>query len=192
MKKDIAKFVSRCLTCQQIKAEHQRPGGLLQPLTIPEWKWEHISMDFVVGLPKSLQGYDSIWVIVDRVTKSTHFLRVKVNYPLNKLAELYIQEIVRLHGVPSSIVSDRDPKFTSHFWESIQTSLGTKLTFSTAYHPQIDGQSERTIQTFEDMLQAYVLDLGGRWDSHLPLIEFVYNNNYHSSIEMAPFESLYE
>ena len=122
-------------------------------------------MDFVVGLPKSLQGYDSVWVIVDRVTKSAHFLRVKVNYPLNKLAELYIQEIVRLHGVPSSIVSDRDPKFTSHFWESLQTVMSTKLTFSTAYHPQTDGQSERTIQTFEDMLRACVLDLGGRWDS---------------------------
>ena len=115
LKKDIVEFVSHCLTCQQIKAERQLPRGLLQPLPIPEWKWEHISTDFVVGLPKSLQGYDLVWVIVDRVTKSAHFLRVKVNYPLNKLAKLYIQEIVRLHGVPSSIVSDRDPKFTSHF-----------------------------------------------------------------------------
>ena len=92
-------------------------------------------MDFVVGLPKSLQGYASVWVIVDRVTKSAHFLRVKVNYPLNKLAELFIQEIVRLHGVPSSIMSDRDPKFTSHFWESLQTAMGSKLTFITTYHP---------------------------------------------------------
>ena len=119
-------------------------------------------MDFVVRLPKSLQGYDLVWVIVDRVTKSARFLHVKVNYHLNKLAKLYIQEIVSLHGVPSSIVSDRDPKFTSHFWESLQTALGTKLTFSTAYHPQTDGQFECTIQTFEDMLRACVLDLGGR------------------------------
>ena len=107
MKKDIAELVSHCLTCQQIKAERQLPRGLLQPLPIPEWKWERISMDFVVGLPKSLQGYDLVWVIVDRVTKSAHFLRVKFNYPLNELAKMYIQEIVRLHGVPSSIVSDR-------------------------------------------------------------------------------------
>ena len=98
---------------------------------------------------------------------------------------------MRLHGVPSSIVSDRDPKFTSHFWERLQTCMGTKLTFSTTYHPQIDGQFERTIQTFEDMLRACVLDLGGIWDSHLPLIEFAYNNSYHSNIGMAPFESLY-
>ena len=173
MKKDIVEFVSHCLTCQQIKAEHQRLGGLLQPLPILEWKWEHISMDFVVGLPKSLQGYASVWVIVDRVTKSAHFLRVKVNYPLNKLAELFIQEIVRLHGVPSSIMSDRDPKFTSHFWESLQTAMGSKLTFITTYHPQTNGQSECTIQTFEDMLRACVLDLGGRWDSHLPTIAII-------------------
>ena len=102
-------------------------------------------MDFVDGLPKSLQGYDSVWVIVDRVTKSAHFLRVKVNYSLNKLAELYTQEIVRLHGVPTSIVSDRDPKFTSHFWESLQVAMGTNQTFSIAYHPQTDGQSKHTI-----------------------------------------------
>ena len=192
MKRDIAEFVSRYLTCQQIKAKHQRPGGLLQPLPIPEWKWEHITMDFVVGLPKSLQGYDFVWVIIDQVTKLAHFLRVKVNYPLNKLAQLYIQEIVRLHGVSTSIVSNRDPKFTSHFWESLQAAMGTKLTFSTTYHPQTDGQSECSIQTFKDMLRACVLDLGGRWDSHLPLIEFAYNNKYHSSIEMAHFESLYK
>ena len=130
-------------------------------------------------------------MIIDRVTKLAHFLRVKVNYPLNKLAQLYIQEIVRLHGVSTSIVSNRDPKFTSHFWESLQAAMGTKLTFSTTYHPQTDGQSECSIQTFEDMLRACVLDLGGRWDSHLPLIEFAYNNKYHSSIEMAHFESLY-
>ena len=191
MKRDIAEFVSRYLTCQQIKAKHQRPRGLLQPLPIPEWKWEHITMDFVVGLPKSLQGYDFVWVIIDQVTKLAHFLRVKVNYPLNKLAQLYIQEIVRLHRVSTSIVSNRDPKFTSHFWESLQATMGTKLTFSIAYHPQTDGQSKCSIQTFEDMLRACVLDLGGRWDSHLPLIEFAYNNKYHSSIEMAHFESLY-
>uniref|UniRef100_A0A2N9G885 RNA-directed DNA polymerase n=1 Tax=Fagus sylvatica TaxID=28930 RepID=A0A2N9G885_FAGSY len=191
MKNDIAKYVAECLTCQQVKAEHQRPGGLLQPLPIPEWKWEHVTMDFVVGLPRSLKGHDAIWVIVDRLTKSAHFLPIKVNFTLDKLARLYIQEIVRLHGAPVSIVSDRDPRFTARFWKSLQAAMGTTLNFSTAFHPQSDGQSERTIQTLEDMLRACILDLGGRWDDHLPLVEFAYNNSYHSSIEMAPYEALY-
>ena len=175
MKNDIAKFVAECLTCQQVKAEHQRPGGLLQPLPIPEWKWEHVTMDFVVGLPRSLKGHDAIWVIVDRLTKSAHFLPIKVNFTLDKLARLYIQEIVRLHGAPVSIVSDRDPRFTARFWKSLQSAMGTTLNFSTAFHPQSDGQFERTIQTLEDMLRACILDLGGRWDGHLPLVEFAYN-----------------
>ncbi|KAL5559712.1 hypothetical protein UlMin_035923 [Ulmus minor] len=133
------------------KAEHQRPSGLLQPLMIPEWKWEHISMDFVMGLPKTLKGYNSIWVIVDRLTKSAHFLPVKNTYKMEQYAKLYVQEIVRLHGIPLSIVSDRDPKFTSTFWKSLYKAMGTRLRFSTAFHPQTDGQSERTIQTLEDM-----------------------------------------
>ena len=113
MKKDIAEFVSRCLVCQQVKAEHQKPSGTLQPLPILEWKWEHITMDFVVGLPRTYMGYDAIWVIVDRITKSTHFLAIRNNFSLDRLAELYVNEIVKLHRVPISIVLDRDPKFTS-------------------------------------------------------------------------------
>ncbi|GFS41476.1 hypothetical protein Acr_00g0074550 [Actinidia rufa] len=154
MKKEIAEFVSQCLSCQQVKAEHQRPAGLLQSLPIPEWKWEHITMDFVVGLPNSPRGCNAIWVIVDRLTKSAHFLPVKTTYSLSKYANLYIAEIIRLHGTPVSIVSDRDPRFTSKFWKSLQRALGTELSFSTAFHPQTDGQSERTIQTLEDMLTA--------------------------------------
>jgi Integrase core domain. len=153
MKREIAECVSRCLTCQRVKVEHQKPAGLLQPLTIPEWKWENIAMDFVVGLPRSQKGYDSIWVIVDRLTKSAHFLPVKSTYPLERYAKLYIDEIVRLHGAPVSIVSDRDPRFTSRFWPCLQSALGTKLTMSTAFHPQTDGQLERTIQILEDMLR---------------------------------------
>ncbi|CAH9054132.1 unnamed protein product [Cuscuta epithymum] len=145
MKKDIAGFVSRCLTCQQVKAEHQHPAGLLQPLTIPEWKWEHVTMDFVVGLPRTVNNYDAVWVVVDRLTKSAHFLPINITYPLERLAKLYTEEIVRLHGVPISIVSDRDPRFTSRFWPKFQASLGTKLKFSTAFHPQTDGQSERVM-----------------------------------------------
>ena len=148
-------------------------------------------MDFVVGLPRSLKEHDAIWVIVDRLTKSAHFLLVKVNFTLDKLPWLYIQEIVRLHGAPVSIVSDRDPQFTTRCWKSLQAAMGTTLNFSTAFYPQSDRQSEQSIQTFEDMLRACILDLRGRWDNHLPLVEFAYNNSYHSSIEMAPYEALY-
>ncbi|MBM1124188.1 hypothetical protein JQN44_27305, partial [Klebsiella pneumoniae] len=136
MKQDIAAFVSRCLTCQQVKAEHRRPAGLLQPLPIPEWKWERITMDFVVGLPRSRKGSDAIWVIVDRMTKSSHFLPVRTSYPIDRLCRIYIDEIVRLHGIPISIVSDRDPRFTSRYWSGLQSALGTKLSLSTAFHPQ--------------------------------------------------------
>ena len=191
MKREIAQFVEQCLICQQVKVEHQRPSGLLQPLPIPERKWENITMDFVCGLPRSPKNHDAIWVVVDRLTKSAHFIPIRMNYSLDKLAELYINEIVRLHGVPASIVSDRDSRFTSGFWDSLQKALGTKLNFSTACHPQTDGQSERTIQTLEDMLRACVLDFKGSWNDYLTLVEFAYNNSYHSSIKMAPYEALY-
>ncbi|KAI3746254.1 hypothetical protein L6452_08679 [Arctium lappa] len=191
MKLDVASYVERCVTCLQVKAEHQRPYGSLQPLSILEWKWEKITMDFVTKLPKTLRGHDTIWVIVDRLTKSAHFLTMRETLPMEKLAKLYIDEVVSRHGVPQSIVSDRDSRFTSNFWASLQKELGTRLNLSTAYHPQTDGQSERTIQTLEDMLRSCVIDFGGSWDSHLPLVEFAYNNSYHSSIGMAPFEALY-
>ena len=161
MKRDVVEHVARCLTCQQVKVEHQRPGGLLQPLNIPKWKWEEVTMDFVSGLPKSSEGYDSIWVIVDRMTKSAHFLPINITDPVKKLVRLYLKEIVRLHSVPISIVSDRDARFTSMFWKELQAGFGTRLKFSTTSHPQIDGQSERIIQTLEDMLRVYALDFPG-------------------------------
>src|SRR5262249_25627994 len=148
-------------------------------------------MDFVTGLPRTSTGFDSIWVIVDRLTKSAHFLPVKTTYSVAKYAKLYIERIVCLHGLPVSIVSDRGPQFTSRFWKKLQEGLGTRLDFSTAFHPQTDGQSERTIQTLEDMLRMCVIDFGGQWDWYLPLIEFSYNNSYHASIKMAPYEALY-
>ncbi|KAJ8761423.1 hypothetical protein K2173_001554 [Erythroxylum novogranatense] len=132
MKRDVAEYVSRCLVCQQVKAEHQAPSGMLQPLSIPEWKWQRITMDFLMGLPRTVRKRDAIW-----------------------------------------------------------EALGTKLSFSTAFHPQTDGQSEKTIQTLEGMLRACVMDFKGAWDEHLPLVEFAYNNSYHSSIQMAPYEVLY-
>ncbi|GJT22234.1 retrotransposon protein, putative, ty3-gypsy subclass [Tanacetum coccineum] len=158
MKQDVATFVSKCMTCQQVKIEHQRASGLLQPLEIPLWKWDEISMDFVTGLPTTQKRHDAIWVVVDRLTKSAHFLPIRKNYGISKLAEIFRQEIVRLHGTPTSIVSDRDPKFTSRFWKGLQKAWGTRLKFSTAFHPQTDGQSERTIQTLEDMLRACALE----------------------------------
>ena len=178
MKKDIRRFVSECLTCQLVKAEHQRPAGLLKPLPIPEWKWENVTMDFVTGLPRSARGSNAIWVIVDRLTKSAHFLPIKTTFTMVQYAELYIREIVRLHGIPVSIVSDRDPRFTSSFWKSLHSTMGTKLLFSTAFHPQTDGQSERVIQILEDLLRACVMDFSGSWESNLPLVEFTYNNSF--------------
>jgi transposase InsO family protein len=177
--------------CQQVKAEHQKPAGLLQPVEIPEWKWEGIAMDFVTGLPRTQKGYDSVWVIIDRLTKSAHFLPVKTTYTASQYAKLYLEEIVSLHGVPMSIISDRGAQFTAQFWKSFQAALGTRLNLSTTFHPQTDGQSERIVQILEDMLRACVLDFGGSWDQYLPMMEFAYNNSYQSSIQMAPFEALY-
>ncbi|GJW22716.1 putative reverse transcriptase domain-containing protein [Tanacetum coccineum] len=191
MKADIATYVSKCLTCAKVKAEHQKPSGLLQQPEIPVWKWERITMDFITKLPRTPSGYDSIWVIVDRLTKSAHFIPMNEKYKMEKLTRLYLKEIVCRHGVPVSIISDRDPRFASRFWRSLQKSLGTNLDMSTAYHPETDGQSERTIQTLEDMLRACVIDFGSGWDKHLPLAEFSYNNSYHASIKAAPFEALY-
>ncbi|GJX32030.1 putative reverse transcriptase domain-containing protein [Tanacetum coccineum] len=185
MKNDIAEYVSKCLTYLKVKAEHQRPSGLLQQPEIPVWKWEGIAMDFVTKLPRTSSRHDTIWVIVDRLTKSAHFLPMREDYKMERLDRLYLNEIVVRHGVPISIISDRDSHFTSRFWQSMQEALGTRLNMSTAYHPQTDGQSERTIQTLEDMLRAYVLDFEGSWDVHLPLVEFSYNNSYHSSVRCA-------
>ncbi|GJV58229.1 putative reverse transcriptase domain-containing protein [Tanacetum coccineum] len=164
MKADIATYVSKCLTCAKVKVEHQKPSGLMQQPEILVWKWERITMDFVSGLPRTPSGYDTIWVIVDRLTKSAHFLPMKKTDSMEKLTRLYLKEI---------------------------EALGTNLDMSTAYHPQTDGQSERTIQTLEDMLRACVIDFGSSWDGHLPLVEFLYNNSYHASIKAAPYEALY-
>ncbi|KAG8496899.1 hypothetical protein CXB51_008077 [Gossypium anomalum] len=191
MKRDISNFISKCFICQQVKEEHQVPSGLLQPIVIPEWKWDRVTMDFVPGLPLSLSKKDAIWVVVDRLTKSAHFIPVHMDFSLDKLAELYVSQIVRLHEVPVSIVSDRDPRFTSRFWKKLQEALGTKLHFSTAFHPQTDGQSERIIQILEDMLRCCILEFSGLWERYLPLVEFAYNNSFQSSIKMAPYEALY-
>ena len=134
MKRHVEDFVLRCLTCQQIKVEHQRPAWLLQPLEVVEWKWEHITMDFFTHLPGTSWKHDAVWVIVDRLTKSAHFLVVQMTFTLEEFYKLY--EIVQLHGVPVSIVSDRDPRFTAQFWKSFQRAMGIQLSMSTAFHPK--------------------------------------------------------
>nr|GEZ25696.1 putative reverse transcriptase domain-containing protein [Tanacetum cinerariifolium] len=160
---DIATYVSKCLTCAKVKAEHQKPSGLLVQPKIPEWKWDNITMDFVTKLPKSSQGYDTIWVIVDRLTKSAIFTPIRETGLMDKLARIYLKE----------------------------KAWGTRLKFSTAFHPQKDGQSERTIQTLEDMLRSCALEWSGNWDDYICLVEFAYNNSWHASIKCAPFEMLY-
>ncbi|GKE43179.1 putative reverse transcriptase domain-containing protein [Tanacetum coccineum] len=143
-------------------------------------------------LPKTSSEHDSIWVIVDRMTKSANFLAICEDYKMQKLARLSINEVVARHGVPVSIISNRDIRFTSRFWQMLQRALGTRLDMSTTYHPQTDGQSERMIQTLEDMFRACVIDFRENWDTHLPSTEFSYNNSYHTSIKCASFEALYK
>ncbi|GJZ50742.1 putative reverse transcriptase domain-containing protein [Tanacetum coccineum] len=191
MKADIATYISKCLTYAKVKAENQRPSGLLVQPDIPQWKWDNITMDFITKLPKSSQGYDTIWVIVDRLTKSAIFVPMRETDHMEKLARMYLKEVVMRHEIPVSIICERDPRFASNFWRLLQKALGTSLDMSTAYHSKTDGKSERTIQTLEDMLHAYVIDFGKGWVNHLPLVEFSYNNSYHASIKAAPFEALY-
>ena len=145
MKKNVGDFVHRCLMCQQVKAKHQRPTGLLQPLEVAEWKWGHITMDFVTHLPRTLRGHDPVWMIVDRLTKSAHFLAMRMTFTLKEFCRLYIREIVPLYGMPVSIVSDRDPRFTANFLKSFHRAMGTQLMMSTAFHPRTTDQSEWTI-----------------------------------------------
>jgi transposase InsO family protein len=191
MKIEITRYVARCDTCRRVKAIHMKTARPLQSLLIPTWKWEDISMDFIVGLSRIAKGYDSIWVIVDRLTKIAHFLPVRVKYTVATYAELYIARILSLHGVPKTIVSDRGPQFVAKFLEALHKSLGTKLLHSLAYHPQTSGQIERVNQILEDMLRACALDIPQKWDDCLPLAEFSYNNSYQERIKMAPFEALY-
>nr|GEU83138.1 reverse transcriptase domain-containing protein [Tanacetum cinerariifolium] len=152
---------------------------------------DNITMDFVIKLPKSSQSYDTIWVVVDRLTKSTIFTPMRETDSIDKLARMYLKEVVTRYGIPVSIICDRDPRFASNFWRSLQKALGTRLDMSTAYHPETDGQSKRTIQTLKDMLRACVIEFGNGWVKHLPLVEFSYKNSYHASIKAAPFEALY-
>nr|GEU91605.1 reverse transcriptase domain-containing protein [Tanacetum cinerariifolium] len=191
MKAIITKYVGKCLTYSRVKTKYQKPSVLLIQPEIPTWKWKRTTMDFVTKLPKTSSGHDTISVIVDRLTKSAHFIPTRETDSMETLTSLYIKEIVSRNGVPISIILDRDSHFTSRFWQSMQISLGTQLDMSTSYHPHTDRQRERTIQTLKDMLQACVIYFRKGWERHLPPVEFSYNNSYHASIKAALFEALY-
>jgi len=169
MKKEITTYVARCDTCSRVKADHLKPAGPHQPLSILGWKWEEISMDFITGLSHTQQGHNSIWVIVDHLTKSAHFVSVSTKYHARKYVELYVAQIVRLHGVPRIIMSDRWPQFIARFWEHLHKALGTKLIRSSTYHPQTSRQTVRVNQILEDMLRAYVISSKGSWEKWLLL-----------------------
>ncbi|KAH9322126.1 hypothetical protein KI387_016765 [Taxus chinensis] len=184
-------FVTHCLECQRVKAEHMHPARLLYPHSIPHYKWQVISMDFVQGLPMSKNKHDVILVVVDKLTKVAHFIAGNLKDDSPVLAKRFVHKIFRLYGVPELIISDRDPRMTSRFWQTLNITLGTKLNYSFAYHPETDGQTERVNQVLEDMLRMYCMDQQYKWEEYLPLVEFAYNNTYHSSLKMAPFEALY-
>jgi hypothetical protein len=185
MKHEAARYVSECDAYQKVKADYIKFGGLLQPLSIPKWKWDDICMDFIVGLPLTAHKFDSIWVIMDRLSKYAQFVPVHTRYDARKYAKIYIAHVLCLHGVPKTIISDRGSQFVAHFWEQLHASLETNWIHSSAYHPQTDDQTECVNQIFEDMLRACVLEHQASWDQNLPWSEFSYNNSYQGSLKMA-------
>jgi hypothetical protein len=191
MKREPARYVSDCETRRKVKADYMKPGGLLQPLSISEWKWDDISMDFIVGSPMTACKFDSIWLIIDRLSKSTHFIPVNTNYKVQKYVEIYIPRVLCLHGVLKTIISDRGSQFIALFWEQLHASHRTRLIHSSIYHPQTVDQTKRVNQILKDMLRACVLEHQGSWDKNLPWIEFPYNKSYQESLKMAPFEFVY-
>ena len=165
--------------------------GQLQPLPVPDRPWESIAMDFITDLPRSKNGNDAIWTIIDRFSKQAHFLPVKKTIKADHMARIFLAQIFKHHGMPKIIISDRDPRMTSLFWQALFENMGTKLHFSSAYHPQTDGQSEIANATVLDLLKCYVSDRQTEWEKYLPLVEFAYNNTIHSSTGKAPFEVIY-
>eukprot|EP00253_Pinus_taeda_P033055 PITA_33055 len=183
--------ISNPITHLQRKGVKFEWTSLLQPHDIPETKWEVFSLDFVGGLPMTFQRHDCIMVVVDKLTKSAHFIPVNTTFEASAVAQIFLKEVIRLHGVPRKIISDRDACFTSRFWKSLLQPMRTQLNFSTTYHLETKGKIERVNQVLEDMLRMYVMDQQNQWEKYLPLVEFAYNNSYHSSIQASTFEILY-
>jgi hypothetical protein len=191
MKKDVVDFVAGCLECQKVTTEHRHPTGLLQPFPIPELKWKVVTIDFITKLPRSDKQHDSIMVVVEKITKVVHFIPVKSIHKDAKIVDIYMREFSRMHDVPKTIVSDKDTKFISNFWNRLFKGFGTNLNFSTTYHPESDGKTKRVNHVIEYMIRMYVMDKPSKWEDYITLVEFYYKNRYQTSLNMSPFEALY-
>jgi hypothetical protein len=176
MKKEVVDFIMICVECQKVEAEHRHPAGMLQYLPILEWKWEVVTMDFITKFPRTAKQHDSIIVVVDKLAKDAHFIPVKSTHKAADIVEIYMHEVANFHGVPRTIVSDIDSKFTSNFWKVLFKGFGTSLNFITTYHPELDGQTERVNQVIEDIMRMYVMDKPSKWEDYLHLVEFAYKN----------------
>ncbi|GJP29614.1 hypothetical protein CLOM_g18793, partial [Closterium sp. NIES-68] len=183
---DVQYYVAACPICQRMKSSHQRPTGLLQPLESPQRTWQYVTMDFVTGLPAGSSENDAVFVVVDRLTKMTHFAPCRTTITAEETARLFISTVVRVHGIPATIISNRDPKFTLKFWQDMRARYGTRLQFSSAYHPQTDGQTESTNQTIEQLIRTNCSDRN-KWEDALPMLEFSYNNAPSATTNHSPF-----
>jgi hypothetical protein len=191
MKNEVTNFIARCIECKKVKDEKKHPAGLIQPFSILERKWKVVTMDFITKCPRTTKKHDSIMVVVENLTKSSHFILVKLSYKVANIVERYMREVAKRHGVPKNIVCDRDSKFTLNFWKGMFKVFGTNMNFITLYHPKIDGQTERVNQVIKDMLRMYVMDKPSKWEDYFHLVDFAYNKGYQSYLKMSPFEPMY-
>ncbi|CAI7897606.1 unnamed protein product [Closterium sp. NIES-53] len=187
MANDVQKFATSCDTCQQMKSSQQKKARLLQPLPVPEQPWQVVSLDFIIGLPPTNAGHDAILVVIDKFSKMGHFIPTHTTACMEETAQLFLKHIISQHRIPTTLISDRDPKFTSKFWKELMSLMGTRLEMSSAYHPQTDGQTERLNQIVEQLLRTACKDDINKWDLHLPVLEFAYNNAKHAATGETPF-----
>ncbi|GJP55979.1 hypothetical protein CLOM_g15017 [Closterium sp. NIES-68] len=187
MADDVQKFVTLCTTCQRMKSSKHKKAGLLQPIPVPEQPWQVVSLDFITRLPTTTSAHDAILVVIDKFSKMGHFIPTHTTARTEETAQLFVRYIISQHGIPATLISDRDPKFTTRFWKELMPLLGTKLAMSSAYHPQTDGKTKRLNQIVEQLLRAACKDNISKWDLHLPGLEFAYNNATHAATGQTPF-----